>query len=34
VAIAGQPTEVETVLRLWIDEAPERRVLLDLDEAL
>ncbi|MGZ4131727.1 MAG: hypothetical protein ACXVWF_01670 [Actinomycetota bacterium] len=33
VAIAGQPTEVETVLRLWIEEAPERRVLLDLDEA-
>ncbi len=34
IAIAGQPTEVETVLRLWLDEAPERRVLVDLDEAL
>jgi hypothetical protein len=34
VAIAGQPTEVETVLRLWVDEAPGRRVLIDLDEAL
>jgi hypothetical protein len=34
VAIAGQPTEVETVLRLWVDEASARRVLLDLDEAL
>lgn len=34
IAIAGQPAEVETVLRLWLEEAPERRVLVDLDEAL
>ena len=33
IALAAQPTELETMLRLWVEEAPERRRLVDLDEA-
>jgi hypothetical protein len=32
VAIAGRSSDAETTLRLWIDEAPERRALVDIDE--
>jgi hypothetical protein len=34
VAIAGTTGDAESMLRVWVDEAPDRRALLELDEAL
>jgi len=33
LAIAGTASDAETTLRSWIDRAPERRALLQIDEA-
>lgn len=34
VVIAGTPDDAGATLRVWVDEAPERRALLELGEAL
>ncbi|HTG46566.1 MAG TPA: hypothetical protein VK646_02780 [Actinomycetota bacterium] len=33
VAIAGTPEDAEAALKIWVDEAPDDRVLLELGEA-
>jgi hypothetical protein len=33
LAVAAQPSELETMLRMWAQEVEDRRMVIDLDEA-